>query len=125
MLVSGSVIGAEHPLHDTALGELLAPESSEHVEALGAVMHAVGGDMGEDAAHGEGVAFVVAFSGDDGIERATERGTLKVVGDGILEGADFGEGVLFFFQAWAGFGFVEDIGPAAHGAEVMDEVVGD
>ena len=40
-----------------------------------------------------------------------------------MDFADLGESVLAFFEAWAGLGFIEDIGPAAGRAEVVQEVV--
>ena len=42
---------------------------AEHVEALSAVVHGVGHDMGEDAAGGEGVGLAAPFAADDGVER--------------------------------------------------------
>ena len=32
------------------------------------------------------------------------------------------EGAVFFFEAWSPWGFVEDIGPAVHGAQVVKKI---
>ena len=121
---SGS-LGEEHPFHHAGHGHVLDAQLAEHVEALGAVVHGVCGDVGEDAARGESVLLAAPLAGDDGVEGSAEGGLLEVVAGGVVQFADFGQGVLLLFEAWAGLGLVEDVGPAAHGAEVVQEVVVD
>jgi len=79
--------------------------------------------MGDDAADGEGVGLVAALPVDDGVEGASEGGLLEVVADGVVEGADLIKGVCVFDESIACGRFVEDIGPAAGCAEVVDEVI--
>ena len=71
------LIGVDHPFHDGGHGLVFYAELAEHVVALGAVVHGVGHDMGEDAAGGEGVGLVAAFSVDDGFEWICESGLFE------------------------------------------------
>ena len=96
---------------------------AEHVEALGTMVHGVGHDMGEDAAGGEGVGLIAAISVDDGVEWNRKGSLFEGVCGWVVEFDDLVECVGLFFEAWTAGGLFEDIGPAVHGTQVVNEVV--
>jgi hypothetical protein len=99
---------------------------AEHVEALGAVVHGVGGDLHEGGAAGdlEGPAITEAARGEIGEGEAMSLG-LEFVRDLVEEGEELvGRAVLAVgFEARAGVGSGESFGPGAHGAEDVGERV--
>jgi hypothetical protein len=97
---------------------------AEHVEALGAVVHAVGGDVGEDGAAGEGESFAFTDAGHGMVEREAADFRIEGIEQGVEKGLDFGEGAgRVLFEARADGLAGEALGPDTHGAEHVDEGV--
>ena len=73
----------------------------EHVEALGAVVHGVGGDVGEDDGAGEGEGFAFAGAGDGVVEREAAGFGGEFVGGLIEQGEELvgGEEGAGLFEA--------------------------
>ena len=65
---------SEHPLEHAALGLGLDPEMPKHVQALGSVMHGVGGDVRHDSASSESIRRLVPLPLKDIVE-GTQAGT--------------------------------------------------
>lgn len=57
---------------------------AEHVEALGAVMHAVRGGMREDGAAREVIKLAVALASDEFVQRIRSR-LLRELGGGFVK----------------------------------------
>ena len=114
---------SEHPLHDAALGEGVDAEMAEHVDHLSAVVHAVCGDMGEDAATGEVILLAVTRTGEDVVVRAFFSAASELSGRFGMECAEVGNRVSGVVLE-TGAGRVcsgEDIGPAARGTDDVGE----
>ena len=75
--------------HSTTLdgGNGLTPSVPQHVEALGAVVHGVGGDVGEDDSAREYVFFAFAGAGDGLVEREAGGFDFHFIG-GLIEERD-------------------------------------
>jgi len=113
----------DHPLDDGGGGAGIDAEVSEVVEALGAVVHGVGGDVGEDGPSGEGPGLAVAFAGDDFVERMGADGGVEVGGDFVEHGEELLGRALLVFEGRTDGAASEHVRPAEHGAEDVGEGV--
>eukprot|EP00913_Durusdinium_trenchii_P005992 g5604.t1 len=114
----GGCVHHEDPLHDAAGGDGVHAQVAEHVDGLGAVVHGVGGDVGEDGAAGEGVGLASALAGERFVEWFVLDGGEDVAGD-LVEGfeqLDGGHGAVGFEAVTLG-ALGEEVAPAAHGGE--------
>lgn len=121
---SGFRIDHAGPFGDAAGGQGFDAELAEHVKTLGAVVHAVGGDVGENGGAGEGVGFAVAGAGSGIAQRTAFGFGGQFAGADFQEGAQFGNGFgAFFFEARAEWLAGEGLRPGAHGGQDVERGV--